>query len=60
MKELFLSNRIKKSITKFDGQYLYHFEHFQKKFAIILKENKSIEEVKVKYLNKLLKVIEYY
>jgi len=60
VKELFLSNRIKKSITKFDGQYLYHFEHFQKKFAIILKENKSIEEVKVKYLNKLLKVIEYY
>jgi len=60
VKELFLSKRIKKSITKFDGQYLYHFEHFQKKFAIILKENKSIEEVKVKYLNKLLKVIEYY
>ena len=60
IKELFLSNRIKKSITKFDGQYLYYFEQFQKKFAIIIKENRSIEEVKVKYLNKLLKVIEYY
>ena len=60
IKELMLSNRIKKSVTKFDGQYLYYFEQFQKNIAIILKENKSIEEVKVKYLNKLLKVIEYY
>jgi hypothetical protein len=60
IKELFLSKRIKKSITKFDGQYLYHFEQFEKNFAIILKENRSIEEIKVKYLNKLLKTIEYY
>ena len=60
IKELILSNRIKKSVTKFDGQYLYYFEHFQKNIAIIIKENKSIDEVKVKYLNKLLKVIEYY
>ena len=60
IKELMLSNRIKKSVTKFDGQYLYYFEQFQKNIAIIIKENKSIEEVKVKYLNKLLKVIEYY
>ena len=60
VKELILSNRIKKSVTKFDGQYLYYFEQFQKSIAIILKENKSIEEVKVKYLNKVLKCIEYY
>ena len=60
IKELMLSNRIKKSIVKFDGQYLYYFEQFQKNISIILKENKSIEEVKVKYLNKLLRVIEYY
>ena len=60
IKELFLSKRIKKSITKFDGQYLYHFEEFEKNIVIILKENRSIEEVKVKYLNKLLKTIEYY
>ena len=55
-----ISSRIKKSVTKFDGQYLYYFEQCQKNIAIILKENKSIEEVKVKYLNKLFKFIEYY
>ena len=60
IKELFLSKRIKKSVTKFDGQYLYYFKQFEKNIAIILKENKSIEEVKVKYLNKLFKNIEYY
>ena len=60
IKELMLSNRIKKSVTKFDGQYLYYFEQFEKKIAIILKESRSIEEIKVKYLNKLLKAIEYY
>ena len=60
IKELMLSKRIKKSVTKFDGQYLYFFEQFQKKIALVLKENKSIEEIKVKYLNKLLKTIEYY
>ena len=60
IKELMLSNRIKKSVTKFDGQHLYFFEQFQKKIAIVIKENKSIEEIKVKYLNKLLKTIEYY
>ena len=60
IKELMLSNRIKKSITKFDGQYLYYFEQFEKNIAIILKESRSIEEIKVKYLNKLLKAIEYY
>ena len=60
IKELILSNRIKKSMTKFDGQYFYYFEQFQKNVIIILKEHKSIEEVKVKYLNKLLKVVEFY
>ena len=47
-------------MTKFDGQYLYYFEQFQKNIAIILKENRSIEEVKVKYLNKFFKNIKYY
>ena len=60
IKELFLSRRIKKSVTKFDGLYLYYFEQFQKNIAIILKENRSIEEVNVKYLNKLFKTIGYY
>jgi hypothetical protein len=55
-----MSNRIKKSVTKFEGQYLYYFEQFQKNVAIILKENKPIEEVKVKYFNKILKTIEFY
>ena len=60
IKQLIMSNRIKKSVTKFEGQYLYYFEQFQKNVAIILKENKPIEEVKVKYFNKILKTIEFY
>ena len=60
IKELMMSNRIKKSVTKIEGQYLYYFEQFQKNVAIILKENKAIEEVKVKYFNKILKTIEFY
>ena len=60
IKELFLSKRIKKSVTKFDGLYLYYFKQFEKNIALILKENRSIDEVKVKYLNKLFKAIEYY
>ena len=60
IKELIFSNRIKKSVTKFDGIYLYFFEQFEKNIIIILREYKTIEEVKVKYLNKLLKTIEYY
>jgi hypothetical protein len=60
IKELILSKRIKKSVTKFDEKYIYYFEYFQKNVAIIIKEKKSIDEVKVKYLNKLLKTIEYY
>ena len=60
IKELIMSKRIKKSGTKFEGQYLYYFEQFQKNVAIILKENKAIEEVKVKYFNKILKVIDFY
>jgi len=47
-------------LTKFEGQYLYYFEQFQKNVGIILKENKAIEEVKVKYFNKILKAIEFY
>ena len=60
IKELIMSKRIKKSLTKFEGQYLYYFEQFQKNVGIILKENKAIEEVKVKYFNKILKAIEFY
>ena len=55
-----MSKRIKKSVTKFEGQYFYYFEQFQKSVAIILKENKAIEEVKVKYFNKILKAIDFY
>ena len=60
IKELMMSKRIKKSVTKIEGQYLYYFEQFQKNVAIILKENKPIEEVKVKYFNKIIKTIEFY
>ena len=60
IKELIMSKRIKKAVTKFEGQYLYYFEQFQKNVAIILKENKAIEEVKVKYFNKILKMIDFY
>ena len=60
IKELIMSKRIKKSVTKFEGQYFYYFEQFQKSVAIILKENKAIEEVKVKYFNKILKAIDFY
>ena len=60
IKELIMSKRIKKSVTKFEGQYFYYFEQFQKSVAIILKENKAIEEVKVKYFNKILKMIDFY
>ena len=60
IKELMMSNRIKKSVTKIEGQYLYYFEQFQKNVAILLKENKGIEEVKVKYFNKIIKAIEFY
>ena len=60
IKELIMSNRIKKSVTKIEGLYLYYFEQFQKNVAILLKENKGIEEVKVKYFNKIIKTIEYY
>ena len=60
IKELIISKRIKKSVTKIEGQYLYYFEQFQKNVAIILKENKPIEEVKVKYFNKIIKTIEFY
>ena len=34
IKELMMSNRIKKSVTKIEGQYLYYFEQFQKNVAI--------------------------
>ena len=60
IKELIMSNRIKKAVTNLEGQYLYYFEQFQKKVAIILKDNKAIEEVKVKHFNKMLKIIEFY
>ena len=60
IKELIMSNRIKKSVTKFEGQYLYYFEQFQKNVAIILKENKAIEEVKVKNFNEVLKIVKFY
>ena len=60
IRELVLSKRIRKAVTKFEGQYLYYFEQFQKNVGIILKENRAIEEVKVKYLNKILKIIDFY
>ncbi len=60
IKELIVTKRIKKSVTKYEGQYLYYFEQFKKNVAIILKENKPIEEVKVKYFNKIIKNIEFY
>ena len=49
---------MQKGKQNMDGKYT--FKQFEKNIAIILKENKSIEEVKVKYLNKLFKIIEYY
>ena len=43
-----MSKRIKKSLTKFEGQYLYYFEQFQKNVAII---GKTVEDcVKLKKL----------
>ena len=55
IKEIIMSERIRKSITKFDGYYVYYFEQFKKNVVLLLKDNKSIDEVKFKYLNKLLK-----
>ena len=60
IKEIIMSERIRKSITKFDGYYVYYFEQFKKNVVLLLKDNKSIDEVKFKYLNKLLKSIEFY
>ena len=59
MFEYILSKHVQCSVTKIKGYYLYYWTSFEKKFFLLLKENKPLEEVKISYTDKIYQIINY-
>ena len=59
MFEYILSKHVQSSVTKIKGYYLYYWTSFEKKFFLLLKENKPLEEVKISYTDKIYQIINY-
>ena len=58
--DMIFNKEIKNSVIKYNEKlYFYYITIFNQKIVIILKNNLPLEEVKEKYLNKVLELIEY-
>ena len=51
------SNR--SSVTKLKNYYVYYMTTFEKRIAILLKDYRTIEEVREEYLQRVYSIIDY-
>ena len=59
MFEFILRKNIQSTVTKIKGYYLYYWTSFEKKFFLLQKENKPLEEIKILYTDKIYQTITF-
>ena len=59
MFEFILRKNIQSTVTKIKGYYLYYWTSFEKKFFLLQKDNKPLEEIKIYYTEKIYQTITF-